>query len=93
MSTTVLNAYLGPVMKDYVNNFQNSVKNIGIQVEPYVTQSNGSIISIKETIECPIKTAVSGPSAGVIAAANIGRSAVQIRSSPSTWAAPPPISA
>ena len=59
MSTTVLNAYLGPVMKDYVNNFQNSVKNIGIQVEPYVTQSNGSIISIKETIECPIKTAVS----------------------------------
>ena len=73
MSTTVLNAYLGPVMKDYVNNFQNSIKNIGIQVEPYVTQSNGSIISIKETIECPIKTAVSGPSAGVIAAANIGR--------------------
>ncbi|MCI8511872.1 MAG: hydantoinase/oxoprolinase family protein [Lachnospiraceae bacterium] len=73
MSTTVLNAYLGPVMKKYVNNFQASVKNIGVKVEPYVTQSNGSIISIKETIECPIKTAVSGPSAGVIAAANIGR--------------------
>lgn len=73
MSTTVLNAYLGPVMKKYVNNFQESVRRIGVQVEPYVTQSNGSIISIKETIECPIKTAVSGPSAGVIAAANIGR--------------------
>lgn len=72
-STTILNAYLGPVMKDYVNNFQNSVKRIGVKVEPYVTQSNGSIISIKETIECPIKTAVSGPSAGVIAAAHIGR--------------------
>lgn len=73
MSTTVLNAYLGPVMKEYVNNFQESVKRIGIGVEPYVTQSNGSIISIKETIECPIKTAVSGPSAGVIAAVSIGR--------------------
>lgn len=73
MSTTVLNAYLGPVMKEYVNNFQQAVKKIGIQAEPYVTQSNGSIISIKETVECPIKTAVSGPSAGVIAAANIGR--------------------
>lgn len=72
-STTILNAYLGPVMKDYVNNFQNSVKQIGIKAEPYVTQSNGSIISIKETLECPIKTAVSGPSAGVIAAAHIGR--------------------
>lgn len=73
MSTTVLNAYLGPVMKEYVNNFQESVKRIGVKAKPYVTQSNGSIISIKETIECPIKTAVSGPSAGVIAAANIGR--------------------
>lgn len=72
-STTILNAYLGPVMKRYVNNFQESVRRIGIEVEPYVTQSNGSIISIKETIECPIKTAVSGPSAGVIAAAQIGR--------------------
>lgn len=73
MSTTVLNAYLGPVMEKYVHNFETSVKNIGIKVEPYVTQSNGSIISIKETTESPIKTAVSGPSAGVIAAANIGR--------------------
>ncbi len=72
-STAILNAYLGPVMKNYVSNFQNSIKKIGIKVEPYVTQSNGSIISIKETIECPIKTAVSGPSAGVIAAAHIGR--------------------
>lgn len=73
MSTTVMNSYLGPVMEKYVNNFRDSIENIGIQVEPYVTQSNGSIISIKETIDCPIKTALSGPSAGVIAAAFIGR--------------------
>ncbi len=73
MSTTVLNSYLGPVMEKYVNNFRDSMKGIGIRVEPYVTQSNGSIISIKETVDCPIKTAVSGPSAGVIAAAYIGR--------------------
>jgi N-methylhydantoinase A len=73
MSTTVLNAYLGPVMKKYVENFQRSVKEAGIEVSPYVTQSNGSIISIAETIECPIKTAVSGPSAGVVGATYIGR--------------------
>lgn len=73
MSTTVMNSYLGPVMKQYVNNFRDSIEHIGIQVEPYVTQSNGSIISIKETIDCPIKTALSGPSAGVIAAAFIGK--------------------
>lgn len=73
MSTTVLNAYLGPVMKKYVENFQNSVRESGIAVAPYVTQSNGSIISIAETVECPIKTAVSGPSAGVVGATYIGR--------------------
>lgn len=73
MSTTVLNSYLGPVMKKYVHNFEQSMQGAGIKVEPYVTQSNGSIISIKETIDCPIKTAVSGPSAGVVAASYIGR--------------------
>ncbi|MCG8482022.1 MAG: hydantoinase/oxoprolinase family protein [Clostridia bacterium] len=73
MSTTVLNSYLGPIMGKYVHNFQHSIRDLGIQVEPYITQSNGSIISIKETIDCPIKTAVSGPSAGVIAAAYVGK--------------------
>lgn len=73
MSTTVMNSYLGPVMKKYVNNFRDAIAKLGIEAEPYVTQSNGSIISIKETIDCPIKTALSGPSAGVIAAAYIGK--------------------
>ena len=73
MSTTMLNAYLGPVMKEYVHNFERSVRETGIQVAPYVTQSNGSIISIAETVDCPIKTAVSGPSAGVIGAVYIGK--------------------
>ncbi len=73
MSTTVLNAYLGPVMEKYVHNFEQSIKAAGILVSPYVTQSNGSVISIAETIDCPIRTAVSGPSAGVIGATYIGR--------------------
>ncbi len=73
MSTTVLNAYLGPVMEKYVHNFEKSILDSGITVAPYVTQSNGSVISIAETIDCPIKTAVSGPSAGVIGAVYIGK--------------------
>lgn len=73
MSTTVLNSYLGPVMKQYVQNFRESVAGLGVKVEPYITQSNGSIISIRETIDCPIKCAVSGPSAGAVAASYIGR--------------------
>ncbi|KUO75836.1 MAG: hydantoin utilization protein A [Clostridia bacterium BRH_c25] len=71
MSTTVLNAYLGPVMEKYVHRFEKSIIDSGIKAAPYVTQSNGSVISIAETIDCPIKTAVSGPSAGVIGATYI----------------------
>ncbi|SNS16004.1 N-methylhydantoinase A [Anaerovirgula multivorans] len=71
MSTTVLNVYLGPVMEKYVNRFEKSIIDAGITVAPYVTQSNGSVISIAETVDCPIKTAVSGPSAGVIGASYI----------------------
>lgn len=73
MSTAALNSYLGPVMKKYVQHFEQSIKDLGVKVHPYVTQSNGAIISISETIDCPIKTAVSGPSAGVIGAACMGR--------------------
>lgn len=75
MSTTVLNTYLGPIMKNYVNNFKLTIKEVGINVEPYVTQSNGSIISISETIDSPIKTALSGPSAGVVGSLYIGKNA------------------
>lgn len=71
LSTTVLNAYLGPVMKRYIENFQGSVRSAGIRVDPYITQSNGGIISIQEAVSNPIRTAVSGPSAGVIAATHL----------------------
>lgn len=73
LSTTVLNAYLGPVMRRYISNFQRSVREAGLRADPYITQSNGGIISIDEAIHNPIRTAMSGPSAGVVAATHLGR--------------------
>lgn len=71
LSTTAINAYLGPVMKRYMENFQNSVREVGIPVDPYITQSNGGIISIQESVANPVRTAVSGPAAGVVAASHL----------------------
>ena len=73
LSTTVLNAYLGPIMKRYLENFQAAVDRAGIKTSPFVTQSNGGILSIRETVHAPVRTALSGPSAGVVAAAYIGK--------------------
>jgi N-methylhydantoinase A len=65
LSTTVINSYLGPKMKLYVDNLKKRVREIGIAVEPYITQSNGGVMSIGSTVETPVQTALSGPSAGV----------------------------
>lgn len=71
LTTTTMNAYLGPVMQTYMENFRASVKKENIPVEPYITQSNGGIISIQESVSSPVKTALSGPAAGVVAAAHV----------------------
>ncbi len=68
LSTTVINSYLGPRMKMYINNLKQRVKNIGVTVEPYITQSNGGVMSISSTVQTPVQTALSGPSAGVMGA-------------------------
>lgn len=73
LSTVILNSYLGPVMKRYLNRFRNSIKELKIPNEPYITQSNGGTLSIEETIKKPVRTAISGPSAGVMAAAHLGK--------------------
>lgn len=68
LSTTVINSYLGPKMKQYIDNLRSRVKQEGINVEPYITQSNGGVMSIGSTIQTPVQTALSGPSAGVVGA-------------------------
>lgn len=73
LSTTTLNSYLGPVMKKYVHNFKSSVKDMGIIVEPYINQSNGGLMSIECSIDNPIRTALSGPSAGVAGATYVAK--------------------
>jgi len=73
LSTTVVNAYLGPVMKGYVNALSGKLKNLGISVAPQLTQSNGGVIGFDAAADLPVRTVLSGPSTGVVAAQAIGR--------------------
>lgn len=72
LSTTVVNAYLGPVMKGYVQALGGKLGALGIKVTPQLTQSNGGIISFEAAAELPVRTVLSGPSTGVVAAQAIG---------------------
>jgi len=71
LSTTILNAYLGPLVARYASRFREGTRALGIPCEPYVTQSNGGIISVDGAAQSPARTLLSGPSAGVMGAAAI----------------------
>lgn len=75
MSTVAVNAFVGPKMGAYLERFRGRVRNVGIPVEPYTIHSNGGLMSADTVYANPVRTCVSGPAAGVVGAAEIGRTA------------------
>jgi N-methylhydantoinase A len=75
LSTTVTNAFLGPTMARYIEAFRHRMQTLGVPVVPYINQSNGGTISIDEALRAPVKTLLSGPSAGVVGAAWLAQQA------------------
>jgi N-methylhydantoinase A len=72
LSTVVLNAYLGPIMRDYINRLAPRLKALGMEATPHLTQSNGGVIGFTTAAEMPVRTVLSGPSTGVVGAQAIG---------------------
>ena len=74
-STLALNAYLQPVVGTYLGKLEAALAAGGYGGSFHVVQSNGGVMSTSEARRFPVKTALSGPAAGVIAAAAIGTAA------------------
>jgi len=74
-STAVLNAYLQPLVGAYMERLENSLKADGFQSNVLIVQSNGGIMAVDTARALPARTALSGPAAGVVAAAYIADSA------------------
>lgn len=75
VSTAVLNAYLQPKMALYLNRLDSQMRSRAFDGEILIVQSNGGVMSIDSAASQPVRTALSGPAAGVIAARFIGGSA------------------
>ncbi|MFK4444086.1 N-methylhydantoinase A [Caballeronia udeis] len=73
LSTTVLNATIGPKMARYLQRFVERIAALGIQDEPFTIHSNGGLMSIDTVRRYPVRTCLSGPAAGVVGAAAVGR--------------------
>lgn len=68
-STTVLNAALLTVMSAYLDRLTKGVAGSGVVVEPMISQSGGGLMSAAYSRQYPIRSALSGPAAGVLGAA------------------------
>ena len=71
-STTVLNAYLTPVVADYLARLEAGVRSSGLANTIAVMRSSGGLISGSEAAALPASILLSGPAGGVVAAAAIG---------------------
>ncbi|MBE9605520.1 hydantoinase/oxoprolinase family protein [Acetobacteraceae bacterium H6797] len=74
-STTALNAYLQPVVGSYLGKLDEALQGEGFTGKFHIVQSNGGVMSTETARRLPVRTALSGPAAGVIAAAAIAREA------------------
>ncbi len=74
-STTALNSYLQPVVSSYLGKLEHALATQPFKGQFYIVQSNGGVMSTATARRFPVRTALSGPAAGVIAAATIARQA------------------
>ena len=70
-STTALNAYLQPLISSYLAKLENALKVNGFEGQVLIVQSNGGVMTMDTAQRFPVRTALSGPAAGVIASTYI----------------------
>jgi len=75
LSTTALNAVLQPPVAGYLDQLQNRLQEHGFRGDLLIVQSNGGVMSVDSARKTPVRTALSGPAAGVIAAQSIALAA------------------
>ncbi|MBI2962011.1 MAG: hydantoinase/oxoprolinase family protein [Betaproteobacteria bacterium] len=68
VSTTVINAYVGPVVARYLRSLTRRLEQLGFRGNLLVMQSNGGVAGAAATIEAAASTLLSGPAAAPVAA-------------------------
>ncbi len=74
LSSTVVNAYLMPVTREYFRAFDAEVAQMGVPEPPFIMNSGGGIMTPEQAGERPIDTLFSGPSGGVSGAIYVAAS-------------------
>jgi N-methylhydantoinase A len=75
VSTTVANAYVGPVLEYYMTQLESAVKALGYEGSVRIMHSGGGNMTPAGALRLPVRTSLSGPAAGVMAAGMIADAA------------------
>jgi N-methylhydantoinase A len=72
VSTTLVNAFVGPTLRSYLEALQGRLRERGYRGELFVMQSNGGIMTIEYSAEKSVYSLFSGPAGGIAAATYMG---------------------
>ena len=68
LSTTVINAYLQPILARYIANLEDRLTGAGVKTrQKYIMQSNGGMSTFAATAKKAVATVLSGPAGGITA--------------------------
>jgi N-methylhydantoinase A len=67
-STTVINAYLKPIVSRYLKSLERGLASIGVHTPVMLMQSNGGLTTSRIAAELPVHIVESGPAGGVVGA-------------------------
>ena len=74
VSTTAINAYVGPLIKGYLNGLQRRLTDAGLTGPLLIMMSHGGIGPVEEAVRVAAATALSGPAGGLAGARRIAES-------------------
>jgi N-methylhydantoinase A len=73
MSTTVINAYIQPIMESYLSEVKGILSAMRVAAPVHIMQSNGGVMTVEAAKDKCVHTILSGPAAGVLGARQIAQ--------------------
>ncbi len=71
--TTVMNSYVRPKMRLYLDNMKRKLEDAHLKGKMNIVRSDGGVMSLGHAAERPVNTLLSGPSGGAVASSYIGQ--------------------
>mgnify|MGYP001189823401 CR=1 FL=1 len=68
-TTTAMNAFIGPKVRDYVKMLEQRLQKSGLDADLHIMGSNGGVATAQTVSDTPVITLLSGPAAGVLGGA------------------------